>query len=190
MAVMRVYWSVALKAPLAQLCDATQTLPLSKHGGARNVGIDMPVENLNRDIKTDVSKRSMESIRDYCKVRDFITTVGDGMDALMYANRKELKDALHKRVDDDVRMLKEFFRAKIGATFALATAPNSISLIGLKDRRGIVPPWKSMLEPAYDSGSGHYLAWVKMHVRDKAPWHVWREPRRSFLPSQYDLVAC
>ena len=34
MAVLRVYWSVALKQPLADLCNATQTLPLSKHGAA------------------------------------------------------------------------------------------------------------------------------------------------------------
>ena len=42
MAVMRTYWHRALKAPLAGLHLATQTLPLSRHGGARNVGLDMP----------------------------------------------------------------------------------------------------------------------------------------------------
>ena len=184
MAVMRIYWSVALKAPLAELCDATQTLPLSKHGGARNVGADMPVENLNRSIKADVaeSNRSMESITDYCKTADFVRTVGDGMDALMYAKRKELKDSIHKAIDDDVRILKAFFRSKVGASWHEATQLRVRSELGVKDRAGVVPPWKAMLEPMYGDGADHYLQWVEHHVKSKAPWQVWRP---GFLPAAY-----
>ena len=189
MAVLRVYWSLALKPPLADLCNATQTLPLSKHGGARNVGIDMPVENLNRAIKADQTNRSMETITDFCSTADFVTAVGDGVDALMYANRKALKDELHKKIDDDVRILKAFFRRTIGASWAHATRTNAVSRLGVKDRQGIVPPWRAMLEPMYGEGSTHYLQWVREHVKDKAPWHVWRDTRPTFLPAQYALRA-
>ena len=35
MAVMRNYYAVALKAPLAAWCDEVRTLPLSKRSGTR-----------------------------------------------------------------------------------------------------------------------------------------------------------
>ena len=58
MSVMRIYWSQALARPLAAFVDEIRTLPLSRHGGARNVGWDMPCENLNRDIKDDIKGNS------------------------------------------------------------------------------------------------------------------------------------
>ena len=45
------------------------------------------------------------------------------------ADRSELKDALRKKIDNDVRRLKEFFRANIGATWAEATRPRATSAI-------------------------------------------------------------
>ena len=95
MAVMRTYWARALTGPLADVHRATQTLPLSKHGGARNVGLDMPVEQLNKDIKAD-AERSEAGIKAYCERRDFIAAVGDGVNSLMYVDRSELKDALRE----------------------------------------------------------------------------------------------
>lgn len=189
MAVMRTYWHRALKAPLARLHLATQTLPLSRHGGARNVGLDMPVENLNRDIK-EHAERSKEGILRHCETRDFVSAVGDGVDALAYAQRSELKDALHKKIDTDVRMLKTFFREKIGATWAEATRPRTQSAIGLKDRPGLVRTWEAMGPSMYQEGSGHYMEWVKGHVMDKAPWHKWYVPRPVWLPALYGPVSC
>ena len=190
MAVMRTYWSRALLSPLARLHRATQTLPLSKHGGARNVGLDMPVENLNRDIKEGVSKPSEDAIREYCQRRDFLAAVGDGVDSLMYAERGELKDALRKKIDSDVRKLKAFFRERIGATWAAATQRRVTSEIGLKDRPGLIRAWEAMGPNMYQDGSGHYLEWVKGHVRDKAPWHEWYVPRPAWLPAQYAPLSC
>ena len=143
----------------------------------------MPVENLNRCIKEDVSNPSQESIMDYCKRRDFISTVGDGIDALMYANRSALKDELHKKIDDDVRILKQFFRTKIGATWSEATRSRTRSSMGIRDRDGIVPPWKAMVDVMCQDGAGNYIEWVQGHVRDKAPWQSWK--RAGSLPSLY-----
>jgi hypothetical protein len=189
MAVMRTYWSRALKPPLADVHLATQTLPLSKHDGARNMGLDMPVENLNRDIKAD-AERSEEGVKAYCERRDFIAAVGDGVNSLIYADRSELKDALRKKIDNDVGRLKEFFRANIGATWAEATRPRATSAIGLKDRPGLVRTWEAMRPNMYQSGTGHYLEWVKGHVRDKAPWHKWYVPQPAWLPPLYSAVSC
>ena len=86
--------------------------------------------------------------------------------------------------------LKEFFRANIGATWAEATRPRATSAIGLKDRPGLVRTWEAMRPNMYQSGTGHYLEWVKGHVRDKAPWHKWYVPRPAWLPALYSAVSC
>ena len=188
MAVMRTYWARALTGPLADVHRATQTLPLSKHGGARNVGLDMPVEQLNKDIKAD-AERSEAGIKAYCERRDFIAAVGDGVNSLMYVDRSELKDALRKTIDRDVRMLKAFFREKIGATWHEAARARTTSAIGLKDRPGLVRTWEAMGPNMCQSGPGHYLEWVAGHVRDKAPWHKWNVPQPSWLPPLYRAIS-
>ena len=152
----------------------------------------MPVEVLNREIKDD-AERSEEGIKAYCERRDFIAAVSDGVNSLMYADRSELKDSLHKQIDRDVRALKAFFREKIGATWAEATRPRVRSAIGLKDRPGLVRAWSVMRPNMCQDGSGHYLEWVRQHVRDKAPWHEWHVealPQPGWLPAAYRAVSC
>lgn len=188
MAVMRNYYAVALKAPLAAWCDEVRTLPLSKRSGARRVGVDMPCENLNRALKRDIHDPSVESVTEYCEHAEFTTTVAEGVERLMYASRGEYNDDAHKSIDDDVRILKAWLRRKIGATWAEATRVNQVSELGITERA--VPPWVAMVQAQHGIGSDHYLTWVKGHVKDKAPWHVWRrEPGpSSALPPLYQIV--
>ena len=178
MSVMRVYWSQAIVRPVAKFVDTIRTLPLSRHGGARNVGWDMPCENLNRDIKDDLKEPHRENVDAYVSEWDFTRTVEDGIVEIIEANRSELKDALHKKIDTDVDALKNFFKDKIGATFADATCQNGLpqttrSNIKLKPRA--VTPWENVRRTA--DGDESVTDFVKRHVRDKAPWHVWRSPQ-------------
>ena len=149
-----------------------RTLPLSKHRDARNVGWDMPCETLNRDIKDDVTDRSMESIRTYCESRDFVATVANGVDAMVQEEHSALQDALHKNIDHDVRKLKAFLCKLVGETWSKATRTNAKpSFHSVKARAKV--PWKMMKQTMYAKGKDHFTKWVESHVKNLAPWHKW-----------------
>ena len=185
MAVMMTYWRRALVPPLAQLVNDVITLPKSKHGGARNVGWDMPCENLNRDIKDDIKEPTQENVAKYCAEYDFTSTVAEGVSEILNAGRSERKDMMHKKIDEDVRKLKEYFRSSIGRSWAEATAYRPRSKMNINERA--TRPWKTVLRTAQQDEN--ITDFVKRHVRDKAPWHVWREPQPAWLPPLYRIVA-
>ena len=69
-------------------------------------------------------------------------------------------------------------------------AQERASRSNLKLKVRAVPPWEAAVRMAGGSGSDDdVMSWVKRHVRDKAPWHVWREPQPAWLPATYRVVA-
>ena len=93
---------------------------------------------------------------------------------MTYRFRKPSDESL-KKIDNDVALIKEFLRNKIGRTFAEATAPSDENLLsvdmadwgGNRNARARAP-WHQMRD-----GMRDYRKYVRKQVTDKCPWHKW-----------------
>ena len=96
------------------------------------------------------------------------------MEVVVHRFRKPDPESL-KKIDNDVELIKEFLRAKIGRNFAEATTPSDDNQLGLdmadwggnRNARGLAP-WVQMREAMQD-----YRAYVRKQVTDKCRWHKW-----------------
>ena len=88
--------------------------------------------------------------------------------------------AQDKKIDDDVELIKEFLRAKIGTTWAQATQPSNANSLdvdlsswgggrngGANARRRT--PWGQMRDSMID-----YRRYVRDVLGRYCPWHRWQ----------------
>ena len=132
---MRIYWCVALCGHLLAIYHAIRTIPQSFQAGTR-VGWDMMCEWLNRDVKKDIAHFSLERLAAYLRRANLFHVVRQGVRDYLRSHRAWTKQYM-KDVDDDVEMLKEFFREKIGRDWRSATSHNTDSKMDMKG----VGPW-------------------------------------------------
>ena len=171
MSVVLIYWGTCLAEPLRTIFHNTRTLRwLHTH-----VGWDMPIEKLNMWIKSSVvANITFELISKFIRRLNFTHRVVRAMEVVVHRFRKPDPESL-KKIDNDVELIKEFLRAKIGRNFAEATTPSDDNQLGLdmadwggnRNARGRAP-WVQMREAMRD-----YRAYVRKQVTDKCRWHKW-----------------
>ena len=121
-----------------------------------------------------VSNITYDQIHKFIRRLNFTHRVVRGVESLIYRSRKPDPESL-KNIDNDVEMIKEFLREKIGRDFATATTPSDANQLGLdmsdhggnRNARGR-SPWMQMRETMQN-----YRAYVRTQVTDKCPWHKW-----------------
>ena len=171
MIVILIYWGTCLAEPLRTIFHNTRTLRwLHTH-----VGWDMPIEKLNMWIKMSVvANITYDLIHKFIRRLNFTHRVVRAMESLVYRFRKPDPESL-KSIDNDVELIKEFLRQKIGRDFATATTPSDDNQLDLDmsdwggNRNGRArAPWEQMRDAMRD-----YRAYVRTHVTDKCGWHKW-----------------
>ena len=171
MTVILIYWGTCLAEPLRTIFHNTRTLRwLHTH-----VGWDMPIEKLNMWIKMSVvANITYDLIHKFIRRLNFTHRVVRAMESLVYRFRKPDPESL-KSIDNDVELIKEFLREKIGRDFATATTPSDDNQLDLDmsdwggNRNGRArAPWEQMRDAMRD-----YRAYVRTHVTDKCGWHKW-----------------
>ena len=160
MAIMRLFWSDAMRPELKHLYDEMRSIPMTYNPGAR-VGWDTPVEWLNGAITEGVQIRISEE-----RIERFVARF-----ALLSANEDVMRASLHpkdgnsakmKSLDSDVALLKGFFMDRIGSTWFEATRQNDDSELGIG--RG-VPPWEEMHTKSHQAGNDSVPYYVAEVVR-------------------------
>ena len=174
MSVVRVYWGWALVEPLQTLYHTLRTLrQMHTH-----VGWDWPIEQLNLMISNGVTANiTKEQVEKFIRRLNFTHVVNRGLDRIFQANRAE-KAATAKRIDNDVKLIKEDLYKCIGSTFASATAPSDANKLDLDltdwggDRNGQQrrngAPWEQMAREMRDREE-----YVRETITRLCPWHSW-----------------
>ena len=171
MSVVLIYWGMCLREPLRTVFHNTRTLRwLHTH-----VGWDMPIEKLNMWIKMSVVAHiTFEQIRQFVRRLNFTHTVVRHVESVVHRFRKADDETL-KKIDNDVELIKEFLRNKIGRDFATATAHSDENLlsVNMADWGGnraarARAPWMQMRAAMSD-----YRKYVRNVVTNKCKWHQW-----------------
>ena len=172
LAIMQVYRSVCLHPKLAELWRTVRTLPMSSHAGAR-VGHDSPCEWLHADITASVRTRVTEaSIENFIRTRPFCYAVDRQLRSVLDLERDT---ARLKIMDDDVKILKDMFRTKIGNTWVRAARANSSSQLMTAAAIGrSKAPWKEYDAIAQRLGKDSTAAYVRRHLQTYAFRHEWQ----------------
>ena len=171
MAIMRVWWSMALNPRLAALYQSIRCLPMSSETGAM-VGWDFPIEDLNCEC----------TVRAPCATESRIEHVISSYSFVSHSYR-ELRQhflgshAHHthtmKAMDDDVRILVEWLLQSVGCTWQEATRRNPAPSTrraaptprGLGIPRGPAP-WDEVKQAMNGQGAGSVPRFVAEHVRN------------------------
>lgn len=173
MAVLRVFWGMAMTPKLSALYHSIRTLPMGEQPGTC-VGWDHPCENLHRAITLGVSKFvSAERISRFIAQWPFLEMVSRGLRHIIWRMRGDRKCHM-KDMDQDVQKLKELFRRKVGTTWAEASRPNTSrpQLIGAGWRGR---PWVAMQMMMNKQGSESLYNWMRS-ILDRYtgffPWQI------------------
>ena len=172
MTIVLVYWGYALLEPLQAIYHNTRTIRwLFSH-----VGWDMPIEKLNMWIKESINyKITEDALRTFIRRINFTHVVVRNVKRFYTSNRKSDHTSKLKDIDADVQLIKAFLRAKIGTTYAEATAASDENLLemdlsnwgGLRNVRA-KSPWHEMRRTMQD-----YRSYVQDEVTKLCPWHHW-----------------
>ena len=139
MAIMRIFWSQAMRPELQQLYVNMRSIPMTYNRGAR-VGWDTPVEWLHGAITEGVQSHvSEEKIETFVRRYPLLSANDDVMRSALCP--KEEGERKMKSIESDVALLKDFLFDRIGRDWRSATRWNDES--ELEIGRG-VPPWKEM----------------------------------------------
>ena len=171
MAVLRVFWGMAMRPALSELYHSIRTLPMGEQPGTC-VGWDHPCENLHRAITLGVAKFvSAERIKRFIEQWPFLETVSKGLRQIIWRMRGDRKGHM-KDMDADVQKLKELFRTKVGRTWAVASTPNAGTpqLIG-EGWRG--RPWVSMRMTMNKHGVDSVHEWICRHLDTYTGFFPW-----------------
>jgi hypothetical protein len=178
MSVVLIYWGVALVEPLASAYHRTRSLRLID----AHVGWDMPIEYLNRLIKESVvANITFELINKFIRLLNFTFVVHRALNMIVKANRQKDRARL-KQIDHEKNLIKEWLRTSIGTTYAQATSPSDVDVLGLdmtrlggsrvgangdRNRRNNTP-WAKRRLVMRD-----YQDYIRQKMRDYCPWHRW-----------------
>ena len=139
-----------------------------------HVGWDMFCERVNRAIKTAVTSHiNRERIAKFVNELNFTSHVASGLDAL--GAHTATKPA-EKSARTDIDRLKQFFRARVGTTFAACTAPSEANLLdldltswgGRPSRMRRFMPWTKVQRKNNDLD-----AYVRGQLQKLCHWHTW-----------------
>ena len=117
MAILRVYWGMALVDPLHDLYHAIRTVPSGTLPGT-NVGWDMPVERLNAAIRRHVKAGVTQTvIAAFIASYTFLEHVGRTFLTYMHWGQYRLweREPSHRDVEADVLILREWLRATVAS---------------------------------------------------------------------------
>jgi len=129
----------------------------------------MICEWLNRDVKKDIARFSLERLAAYLRRANLFSVVRRGIRDALYSHRKVPPQYL-KNVDTDVAKLLEMFRSEIGADWRTATRRNTVSKLGLKGAL----PWVELAKGGREEArSGGLFEWVEEKVREQSRWQKW-----------------
>ena len=174
MAILRVFWGMALVPDLDALYHAIRTAPSGEHLGC-GVGWDWAIEMLNGAIKAHVGSHVSEAqISNFVASWATLETVQKHMRELLEQNQAE-KHWRGRDVKSDIKKLKKFFRDCIGSTWAEAIDANTSARIvrPAAAGRSVKKPWKQVEEVMARRGERAPHAYVARYVRDMTSFFEW-----------------
>lgn len=171
MAIMRVFWGLALVPELSDIYHAIRAVPSGSHHGC-GVGWDMLIERLNGAITNHVTTCvTIDQIREFIDNWPFLAKVEEHMRDYMYAERED--DHIRRRdVQSDVDALKVWFREVIGTTWAHATRANSNVHVTSGTERGR-KPWVETRTCMERTGRDAPHAFIRRHVSALTGYFQW-----------------
>ena len=171
MSIILVYWGLALLEPLQTFYHNTRTIRwIHSH-----VGWDMPIEKLNMWIKESViTNISKMQICTFIWRLNFMQHVWRAVMALVRRGRKR-ETATPRDVQVDVDKIKEFLREHIGTTFAQATQPSDIDVLGIDmaDWGGLRNPRGQAPFNQIRRSQNGYREFVEAQVTKLCRWQHW-----------------
>ena len=180
MTIMFVYFNQALHPDIQKLYSSIQTLPTGSRSAApgSEVGLDWFPEELNLFLKADVQDHiSRELINKRIRDHEFLSTADAALMDFVHQHRASAVDKM-KKMDTDVEQIKAFLRQSIGSTWAEASRANMDSKFGIDVRATVHrKPWETIVKSmsaGSQGGDEHIFDYVSKHVKNYAPWHVWR----------------
>ena len=173
MAIMRVFWGMALTPELDALYHQIRTIPSGKCAGS-GVGWDMAVEMLNAAIKLHVQHQvSHTQIAHFLENWALIESVQERLRDYIYSGRDRTTRASHSAdATTDVNTLVAHFKAVIGDTWAKAIAPNTVSHITIGANRKTLP-WREVHTAMQRRGADAPHLEIRRHVSNLTPFYMW-----------------
>ena len=171
MAIMRVFWGMALAPELSALYHKIRTIPTNS--GESCTGWDMAIEQLNLAIKSHVCHRISEvQIDKFIETWALLEHVQERMRTYLYSGRSH--STLGHSVDSkkDVDALVAKFKAVIGTTWAEATRNNTNSHVTEGAQRAR-KPWHEVADVMARTGADSPAQYVRTHVRNLTPFFEW-----------------
>ena len=173
MAIMRVFWGMALTPELQELYHKIRTLPNSDELGS-GVGWDMAIEMLNAAIKAHVAHRVSEvQICNFIRSWALLECVQKQFREFIYAGRAKTSGSHAIDATADVKKLVMKFKEVIGSTWAAATTPNEVSHVTLGPQRQVLP-WVEVADVMARQGDQAPAAFIRAHVSQLTPFFEWK----------------
>lgn len=168
MSILRVFWGMALVAPLDELYHKIRTIPSGNHDGS-GVGWDWSIEMLNAAIKEHVKTHVSEvQIQDFLANWALIEAVlGNLKKDRAASNRSHYADPTK-----DVDKLKQKFREVVGTTWQRATRVNTNVQITAGPQRQ-KKPWNELDTVMRRRGADSVHEYVKRVVSELTPFYAW-----------------
>ena len=179
MAIMRVFWGMALTPELAALYHKIRTIP-SGDGLGSGVGWDMAIEMLNAAIKAHVEHQvSHDQIRHFLANWALLECVQDRLRDYIYGGRAGAARASHAAdATPDVNKLVELFKhgegawRGIGTTWAQAISPNAVSHVTVGSDRA-QRPWVEVRNVMRRTHADAPHEFIRRHVTALTPFYSW-----------------
>ena len=174
MAIMRVFWGMALVPELSDLYHKIRTIPSGTHDGS-GVGWDMAIEMLNAAIKAHVCHRISDvQIQHFIQSWALLESVQRRMRDYIYPGRTANAHGHHSvNATPDVDRLVERFKEVIGKNWQAATAPNKVSHVTVGAAR-TKKPWTEVEEVMARTGADAPAAYIRSHVLELTkPFFGW-----------------
>ena len=146
---------------------------MSMNDGAR-VGWDTPCEwlhdSITRHVQTHVTETSIEN---YILDKPFMDATARGLRQVMGTERHDI--AKLKRMDTDVKIIKNMLRKSVGLDWATAARRNKTSQLFPSGSSGrTVLPWKTYEKQHQKTGADSTYEYVRRHLMTLAFTHEWQ----------------
>ena len=173
MAIMRVFWGLALTPELADLYRKIRTIPSGDSPGS-HVGWDMAVEMLNAAIKAHVLHQvSHVQITRFLANWALLESVQDRLRDYIYGGRAGIVRSSHAAdATEDVNKLVDKFKKLIGTTWAQATRANANSQVTIGHQRAM-RPWVEVRNVMRRAGDDAPHVQIRKHVTRLTPFYGW-----------------
>ena len=186
MTVAHIYRSQALIPELQHVFNEYRCLAMSKNPSSQ-VGFDMPIENENGWIRSDVIPPNEDRIQKYVKRLAFLAPTSQGLKDVMHHNRQHLRPGKLKSIDGIKRRIKNHLYMKLvhydefigplelGEHWQKACSPRTNSRLMSGVTSSNVPPWRKIREGLLPTQHTHnkerYDSFVKRMLDIRVTWH-------------------